>query len=200
MLGTGALRRRVPTTPLISPTILGLMGDSAEPVGDVHTLGQSRIWPAIAIPGAAAIAMIIVAVVLRYVSWYAMGAVAASLIVALTRRRNAVLGDDIGLLIRARGRLSRSYAWSQIERIGWRDAGIWGSTLQVYPRGGPYDVPGPNSSTDVGRIWRPRRRHPSQHEAAGSAFRSSVRGSRGSSTLSGRDGATPEGSRSPWTA
>ena len=135
------------------------MGVSSQPVGDVHVLGQSRIWPAIAIPGAAAIAMIIAALAFRRVSDWALVIVAASIIMAVTRRRNAVLGDDVGLLIRTGKGLSRSYAWSEIERLGWQDTGIGGSTLQVYPRGGPYDVPGPNSPIGVGRIWRPRRRH-----------------------------------------
>ncbi|MEV4537522.1 hypothetical protein AB0J82_27465 [Asanoa sp. NPDC049518] len=88
-----------------------------------------------------------------------MGLVGAALVVAVTRRRNAVLGDDEGLLIQARGGLRRSYAWSEIDRMGWEDSGPFGSTLLVFPRGGPYDVPGPNSSIGVGRIWRPRRRH-----------------------------------------
>ncbi len=134
------------------------MEESVQPVGEVQILGQTRIWPAIAIPGAATIVLIIIAVVFRLVSWYALGAAAASLILGVTRRSNAVLGDDIGLLVRTRRGVSRPYTWSQIERIGWRDGGLWGSTLQVYPRGGPYDVPGPNSSVDVGRIWLPRRR------------------------------------------
>jgi hypothetical protein len=110
------------------------MGTSAQPVGDVYVLGKSRIWPGIAIPGAVAITMIIVAVVLRHIPWYAVVAVAGSILIAVTRRRHAVLGDDIGLLIRSREGLSRSYAWSEIERMGWQDAGGWGSTLQVYPR------------------------------------------------------------------
>ena len=135
------------------------MGDSVRPVGEVHVLGQSRLWPAIAIPAVSAIVMIIVAVAAHYVSWYLVGAVAASGVIAVTRRNNTVLSDDRGLLIGKRRGWCRSYAWSEIERMGWRDAGIWGSTLQVYPRGGPYDVPGPNSPIDVGRVWRPRRRY-----------------------------------------
>jgi hypothetical protein len=95
----------------------------------------------------------------RLCRWYAVIAVAASTIVAVVRRRNAVLADDVGLLIRARAGLCRSYGWDEIERMGWRDAGIWGSTLELCPRGGPYNMPGPNSSIDVGRIWRPRRRY-----------------------------------------
>ena len=134
------------------------MGNSVQPVGEVHILGQSRIWPAIAVPGTAAIVMIMVAVAGRDLYWYWAAAFAASVLIAVTRRRNMVLSDDIGLLVQTRRGLSRSYAWGEIERMGWRDAGMWGSVLQVYPRGGPYDVPGPNSSIGVGRVWRPRRR------------------------------------------
>ncbi|MDG4820590.1 hypothetical protein O7635_01830 [Asanoa sp. WMMD1127] len=137
------------------------MASSVQPVGDVRVLGESRIWPAVAIPGAIAIVLVAVAAVFRLFSWWATGAVVASLVIALTRRWNAVLGDDVGLLVRSRGGLTRSYAWTEIERIEWVDGGMWGSTLQVCPRGGPYDVPGPNSATTVARIWRPRRRrHP----------------------------------------
>jgi hypothetical protein len=136
------------------------METSDHPVGEVHVLGQTRIWPAIVIPAAAAIALIIVAVVFRRASWIAMLAVAASLVLAVRHRRNAVLADDVGLLVRGRGGLRRSYAWNEIERMGWQDGSIWGSTLQVFPRGGPYDVPGPNSPIDLTHIWLPgRRRH-----------------------------------------
>lgn len=134
------------------------MGTSVQPVGEILVLGQSQIWPGIVLPGATAIVMIIVAVVFHMVFWWVMVADAAAIIVAITRRRNAVLGDDVGLLIRTRGGLSRSYAWHQIERMGWQKGGAWGNTLQVHPRGGPYDVPGPNSSIGVGRIWQPARR------------------------------------------
>ncbi|WP_250006901.1 hypothetical protein [Actinoplanes sp. M2I2] len=135
------------------------MGDSVQPVGEVRILAQTRLWPAIAIPGVAAIAIVIGALATGYVSWYAVGGVAASFSIAVARRHNTVLSDDKGLLLRAGRALSRSYAWSDIERMGWRDTGLWGSTLQVHPRGGPYDVPGPNSPIDVGKVWRPRRRY-----------------------------------------
>ncbi len=134
------------------------MGASAQPDGEVVVLGESRPWPAIAIPAATTVAMIIVWFVFQFVSWYAVTLLVASIVLALTRWRNAVLADETGLLLRDRGGLRRSYAWSEIERIGWVDLGMWGSALAVYPRGGPYDVPGPNSPTRVGRIWRPRRR------------------------------------------
>ncbi|WP_328653030.1 hypothetical protein OG598_03810 [Micromonospora sp. NBC_00330] len=135
------------------------MAESVKPVGEVHVLGQSRAWPAIAIPGVILAVMIVVEVVFDLLNWTVLAFGAASIIVAVARLRNAVFADDLGLLIRDRSGLRRSYAWDEIERMGWVDAGLmWGSSLAVYPRGGPYDVPGPNASTNVGRIWRPGRR------------------------------------------
>jgi hypothetical protein len=134
------------------------MGKSAPPGGEIVVLGESRIWPAVAIPAVAAAALALVAVIFRWAFWYGLAAVAASLVLAVTGRRNAVLADQDGLLIRGRGGVRRSYAWTEIERMGWRDSGIWGSTLVVHPRGGPYDVPGPNAPVNVWRIWRPGRR------------------------------------------
>ncbi|WP_112726859.1 hypothetical protein [Micromonospora noduli] len=135
------------------------MGESVKPVGEVHVLGQSRVWPAIAIPGVILVVMIVVKVVFDLLNWTVLAFGAASIIVAATRLRNAVFADDLGLLVRDRSGLRRSYAWDEIERMGWDDAGMmWGSSLAVYPRGSPYDVPGPNASINVGRIWHPGRR------------------------------------------
>ncbi|MEU7755076.1 hypothetical protein [Micromonospora sp. NPDC049171] len=139
------------------------MGEPIEPVGEVLVLGQSRAWPTIAIPGAFVGTLVLVGVLFDRVSWAGLLLGTASIVLAFTRWRNAVLADDIGLLVRGRAGLRRSYAWADIERMGWVDAGMWrgmwGSTLTVYPRGGPYDVPGPNSSVNVGGIWRPAHRH-----------------------------------------
>ncbi|MDG4811230.1 hypothetical protein O7634_31135 [Micromonospora sp. WMMD1120] len=134
------------------------MGESARPVGETIVLGQSRVWPAVAIPGAILVLMIVVWILFDLFVGTVLALGAASVIVASTSWRNAVLADDVGLLVRSRRGLRRSYAWTEIERMGWVDAGMWGSVLTVYPAGGPYDVPGPNASTNVGRIWRPRRR------------------------------------------
>ncbi|MBM0276212.1 hypothetical protein [Micromonospora tarensis] len=135
------------------------MGESVQPVGETVVLGQSRAWPAVAIPVALLAVMIVVGVLFDLVNWTLLAVGVASVVIAFTRSRNAVLADDVGLLVRDRRGLRRSYAWTEIERMGWVDAGMWGSVLTVYPRGGPYDVPGPNVSTNVGRIWRLRRRH-----------------------------------------
>ncbi|MER7586580.1 hypothetical protein ABTW72_03495 [Micromonospora sp. NPDC127501] len=128
-------------------------------MGEVHVLGQSQGWPAIAIPGVILVVMIVLEVFFDLLNWAVLAFGAASVIVAVTRLRNAVLADDLGLLVRDRSGLRRSYAWDEIERMGWADAGMmWGSSLVVYPRGGPYDVPGPNASINVGGIWRSCRR------------------------------------------
>ncbi|KAB1915567.1 hypothetical protein F8280_31565 [Micromonospora noduli] len=103
------------------------MGESVKPVGEVHVLGQSRVWPAIAIPGVILVVMIVVKVVFDLLNWTVLAFGAASIIVAATRLRNAVFADDLGLLVRDRSGLRRSYAWDEIERMGWDDAGMmWG--------------------------------------------------------------------------
>ncbi|MFG1837437.1 hypothetical protein ACGFH8_03265 [Micromonospora sp. NPDC049175] len=130
------------------------MGESAEPVGEVLVLGRSRVWPAVAVPSAMVVGLVVVAVLLDWVSWGGLVLGAVSMVLAFVRWRNAVLADDTGLLVRDRGGLRRSYAWSEIERMGWQ-----GNSLVVYPRGGPYDVPGPNASVTVARIAQPRRAH-----------------------------------------
>jgi hypothetical protein len=135
------------------------MGESAEPVGELLVLGRSRVWPAVAVPVAIMVGVIVAAVLLDWVSWGALVLGAASIVLAFVHRRNAVLADDTGVLVRDRGGLRRSYAWGEIERMGWQDSGMWGTSLVVFPRGGPYDVPGPNASVIVARIWRPRRAH-----------------------------------------
>ncbi|MFF0154886.1 hypothetical protein [Micromonospora sp. NPDC005203] len=131
----------------------------ADPVGEVLVLGQSRVWPAVAVPVAIVVGLIVSAVLLDWVSWFGMVLGAASIVLAFVHWRNAVLADDTGLLLRDRGGLRRSYPWSEIERMGWQDGSMWGSSLVVFPRGGPYDVPGPNAPVTVARLWRPGRAH-----------------------------------------
>ncbi|MEV4346406.1 hypothetical protein AB0J83_18210 [Actinoplanes sp. NPDC049596] len=128
--------------------------EEAVPVGEVVVLGESRMWPGVLLP--AALTIVVVVYYGAYLTTV-LGLVVAALIVALVRRRNAVLADDQGILIRNRRGLRRSYDWSQIERMGWVSAPGWGATLTVYPRGGPYDVPGPNSPAEVAGIWPKRR-------------------------------------------
>jgi len=137
------------------------MGESVETTGRVLVLGQSLGRRVIAIPAGALAVMIAVALVFRVGSWLALVAAGAAIVLAITRQGNVVLADDVGLLIRRRGELRRSYPWADIERMGWQEAGLWGSVLMLNPRGGPFDVPGPNSPPiGVARIWRPRFRRP----------------------------------------
>ncbi|SNY53147.1 hypothetical protein [Paractinoplanes atraurantiacus] len=118
-------------------------------------LGESRAWPAIVLPAA----LLMVALAFRKAFFTAgFAIVAAAVIVALARRRNAILADEEGLLIRDRHGLRRSYAWTAIERIGWTASPPWGASLTVCPAGKPYDVPGPNSPVEVAGIWPARRR------------------------------------------
>ncbi|MEU4423779.1 hypothetical protein AB0F81_24375 [Actinoplanes sp. NPDC024001] len=134
------------------------MGESVQPAGEVHVLGESKVWPAVLIPIGAAAVLVAVSVTIGSVPWYGAALLAIGLLVAVARRGNAVLADDEGLLIRGRGGLRRSYAWAQIDRMGWQDTSSWARELVVYPRGEPYDVPGPNSPARPGRIWRWQRR------------------------------------------
>ena len=125
-----------------------------EPAWEPVLLRQSRIWRGVAVPVTVIVVLAVLAVAYDWVpSWYPMVLSGAVLLLAVARRHTAVFADDVGLLIRRRQQWHRSYAWTDIERIGWRDAGQWGTTLTVFPRGGPYDVPGPNASVDVARLW-----------------------------------------------
>ncbi|MEW2147018.1 hypothetical protein AB0869_29825 [Micromonospora vinacea] len=119
------------------------MGESVQPLGEVHVLGQSRVWPTIAIPGVIMPVMIVVGVLFDLVNWTVLMFGAASIIVAFMRLRNAVLADDLGLLVRDRSGLRRSYAWDEIERMGWVDMGMWGSSLAVNPEAVPTTCRGP---------------------------------------------------------
>lgn len=129
-----------------------------QPMGQVVVLAESKLWPGIL----AVIPMVTVTIVMivraRFAVWSLMFFAVAALVLALARRGSAVLADEHGLLIRRHGRIERSYGWADIERMGWQDSSILGANLVVFPRGGPYDVPGPNSPTTVGGVWRPGRR------------------------------------------
>ncbi len=120
-------------------------------------LDESQSWPAAAIPAAALIAALPLALFLADIFWYAVIGFVAALAMAVFRRRNAILADDEGLLLREKGRVTRSWRWTEIDRIGWAAHGYWGARLVVHPSGGPYDVPGPNSPVRVGHVWNPRR-------------------------------------------
>jgi hypothetical protein len=127
---------------------------SGEPV----VLLRSRIWPAVLVPAAMLAGSVAYGVWARQLPCDLLTIFAAIWLgSAIVFRSNAVLADDVGLLLRHRGRLIRSYRWDQIREagLGYGNASGWHG-ITVFPDGGPYDVPGPNSPTVVGRIflWR----------------------------------------------
>jgi len=103
-------------------------------------------------------------------------------------RDNEVLADDVGLLVRHRGRLVRSYRWDQIREAGLGyGSGMGWRGIIVFPDGGPNDVPGPNSPyprryglavanvqggarTHRGGAVQARRHRPRQRGAGGQAI------------------------------
>jgi hypothetical protein len=121
-------------------------------------LAETHWWPGLPVLLGVIAALTVPMVIFQFYPFWLLSLLTAALITAVIRRGYAVLADEAGLLIRRRQKLKRSYAWAEIDRMGWVDTGFWGSSLMVYPRGGPYDVPGPNAATRVGGVWRPGRR------------------------------------------
>ncbi|MET8066612.1 hypothetical protein, partial [Micromonospora sp. NPDC005313] len=68
-------------------------------------------------------------------------------------RNGGLLADDVGLLVRHRGRTVRSYRWEEILQAGPVSVGFNRFGLAVLPEGGPYDVPGPNHAVVIGQVW-----------------------------------------------
>jgi hypothetical protein len=124
---------------------------SGEPV----VVLRSRIWPAVLAPAAVLVGSIAYGIWAQVFPTGFLPIIAAVLVVsALLFRGNEVLADDVGLLVRHRGRLIRSYRWDQIREAGLGyGSGIGWRGITVFPDGGPYDVPGPNSPTVVGKVW-----------------------------------------------
>ncbi|MFI2712988.1 hypothetical protein ACH495_22980 [Micromonospora sp. NPDC018662] len=99
------------------------------------------------------------------------GLTAATVIAAWVQRDGALLADDTGLLIRHRGRVTRSYRWAQIRQANLTRPGFGRLALAVFPEGGPWDVPGPNNAVLVGRVWQWRRPDPSDRERVEAVLR-----------------------------
>ncbi|MEU7572799.1 hypothetical protein [Micromonospora sp. NPDC049240] len=136
-------------------------------------LFASRWWPAVLVPLGLLALTIAIGLRLRTASLVAhTGLTAATVIAAWRQRDGALLADDTGLLIRHRGRVTRSYRWAEIREAGLTRPGFGRLALAVFPDGGPWDVPGPNSAALVGRVWQWRRPDPSARERVEAVLRS----------------------------
>jgi len=123
--------------------------------GEPVVLLRSRVWPAVLMPAAGLIGSIAYGIWAHVFPTGFLPITSAVLVVsALLFGDNEVLADDVGLLVRHRRRLVRSYRWEQIREagLGYGNGFGWRG-LTVFPDGGPYDVPGPNSPTVVGKVW-----------------------------------------------
>ncbi|MFC4145204.1 hypothetical protein ACFO0M_02945 [Micromonospora mangrovi] len=122
--------------------------------GQVRELLVSRVWPAVLVPAGIAVLIAVVGIaLLRFFPYTPFGVALAVVIVGVVLRRDALLADETGLLVRRRGRVTRSYRWDEIRRAGLARPGFGQVALAVHPHGGPWDVPGPNSAELVGRVW-----------------------------------------------
>lgn len=73
--------------------------------------------------------------------------------------RNAVLADDDGPIVVTRDRTECPYRWSELAAAEWEPGAFWrptgpgwGASLLVTPKGGPFEVPGPNHPTRLGNV------------------------------------------------
>ncbi|MFI5832677.1 hypothetical protein ACIA5A_03270 [Micromonospora sp. NPDC051300] len=146
-------------------------GSGAEPV----VLFASRWWPAVLVPlGLLALAAALALTLPRSIGSliWPLGMTTASVVAAWRHRDGALLADDTGLLVRHRGTVTRSYRWSEIREATLARPGFGRVALAVYPDGGPWDVPGPNNATMVGRVWQWRRPDPETRERVEAVLRS----------------------------
>jgi hypothetical protein len=122
--------------------------------GRVRELLVSRAWPALLVPaGVAGLIALVGTVLLHSFPYPPFGVAVAVVVTALVLRRDALLADEDGLLVRRRGRVTRSYRWEEIRQAGLARPGFGQVALSVYPHGGPWDVPGPNNAVLIGRVW-----------------------------------------------
>ncbi|WP_139128632.1 hypothetical protein [Micromonospora humi] len=125
-------------------------GPGAEPV----VLFASRWWPAVLVPLGLLTLIVVLSLRGGFASLIApLGMTAATVVSAWRHRDGALLADDIGLLVRHRGTVTRSYRWSEIHQAGIARPGFGRLALAVYPNGGRWDVPGPNNAVLVGQVW-----------------------------------------------
>lgn len=132
------------------------MADEGEPVG-AEVLLAAQVWPAVLVP-AGVLAVLIAAGIWRGTfPGLPAGILLSVVVLACFQRGDALLADGTGLLLRHRGRVTRRYRWDEIHQVGLARPWFAQVTLAVFPKGGPWDVPGPNSAVLVGRVWMLRR-------------------------------------------
>ncbi|SCL53426.1 hypothetical protein [Micromonospora chersina] len=125
--------------------------------GGAEVLLASQLWPAVLIPAGALATLVAAGIWLMPSFPFApAGLLLATVVVAWSQRGDALLADEAGLLVRHRGRVTRRYHWEEIREAELTRPGFGQVALAVYPHGGPWDVPGPNSAVLVGRVWRLR--------------------------------------------
>ncbi|MFI7284963.1 hypothetical protein ACIBOV_32390 [Micromonospora chersina] len=136
------------------------MGDRGKP-GGAEVLLASQVWPAALVPAGVLGLLVGTSVwLLRGVPLFPVGFLLGVVVLAWFQRGDALLADETGLLLRHRGRVTRPYRWHEIHQAGLARPWFAQAALAIYPHGGPWDVPGPNSAVLVGRIWmlgRPNR-------------------------------------------
>ncbi|WBB75136.1 hypothetical protein O7602_06310 [Micromonospora sp. WMMD1128] len=143
-------------------------GAGAEPV----VLFASRWWPAVLVPLGLLAVAVAIGVRLHAASLIVfIGTTAATVVSAWLHRDGALLADATGLLVRHRGTVTRSYRWSEIHQAGLARPGFGRLALAVYPDGGRWDVPGPNSAVMVGQVWLWRQPDPESRERIEAALR-----------------------------
>lgn len=129
------------------------MADEGES-GGAEVLLAAQVWPAVLIPAGVLVALVAAGVwLLPGFPYLPVGILAGVVVLAWFQRGDALLADETGLLLRHRGRVTRRYRWDEIHQAGLARPWFAQVALAVYPRGGPWDVPGPNSAVLVGRIW-----------------------------------------------
>jgi hypothetical protein len=122
--------------------------------GDGDVLLVSRFWPAVLVPAGVLAAAVVTGVwLLDSVPFVPAALLLTTVIVGWLHRGNELLADETGLLVRRRGRITRHHRWEEIHQAGLTRPGFGQVALAVYPDGGPWDVPGPNSAVLVGRVW-----------------------------------------------
>lgn len=99
----------------------------------------------------AAQAVVSVVLILLGASWPALVFPWLLVLAFAARLRATVIIDDLGISTRQSG--GQQFAWADLLAISWQNGiGLGGSGPVVRPRGGPYDIPGPNALVVVASL------------------------------------------------